>query len=636
MTDLKIKNETEYETYEAPNPTVKPSDFEHRFTGTEEKLTQTQYDFIIIGSGSAGCALVNRLCNERPDFKILLLEAGGEAHNSKVVKDPQKFTQLWNTMIDWQFTMEPMKGLRNRNSDTPKQVMAERGKTTGGTSTINAMMWVRASKEDCDRWENAGAKGWEYSNVLKNAKAIEAVQDYEELPSELRSNRGQNGPIEVHKVKYTKLDDAFSKACAKQGFVETIDYNAEMAIGNKETSAKGIIAQAQFNAGATSGRQDAFSKFIEPIMQPQFGRPKLYIASSTFVRKILFEKRNEEPYPRAIAVEVELNNGTILKIPARREIILSAGAVGSPHLLLLSGIGDREHLNEFGIKCISHAPGVGREMQDHAGCGIGFSFNDDVDLSPKYINSQAMFGFLQTKTAKELEEKDGQPRGMDIQFMLDARGLSNTARRNIPPLLFRPENRGELMQHLKEQYLYQFKLWDEERAKWGTGREKRNGGIGVILNQCVSRGRVQLRSGDPHIGPKIDPGQLTDKDEIDLKALADGMREIWKIVNTEPFKSYIDWNSGTSLSNIDINNDDQLHQYLRMATGSAWHYSSTCKMGVAEDPLAVLDSKLRVRGVIGLRVVDASVMPQGKKYPHIHTHIYIHTYIYLYIQEGNI
>ena len=115
-----------------------------------------------------------------------------------------------------------------------------------------------------------------------------------------------------------------------------------------------------------------------------------------------------------------------------------------------------------------------------------------------------------------------------------------------------------------------------------------------------------------------------------------GSLEIWKIVNTEPFKSYIDWNSGTSLSNIDINNDDQLHQYLRMATGSTWHYSSTCKMGVAEDPLAVLDSKLRVRGVIGLRVVDASVMPQGKKYPHIYIHIYIHTHIYLYIQEGNI
>ena len=109
-------------------------------------------------------------CGEREQSEF---KAGGEAHNSKVVKDPQKFTQLWNTMIDWQFTMEPMKGLRNRNSDTPKQVMAERGKTTGGTSTINAMMWVRASKEDCDRWENAGAKGWEYSNVLNFQKHVQ-------------------------------------------------------------------------------------------------------------------------------------------------------------------------------------------------------------------------------------------------------------------------------------------------------------------------------------------------------------------------------------------------------------------------------------------------------------------------------
>ena len=124
-------------------------------------------------------------------------------------------------MIDWHLIWNH-EGFENRNSDTPKQVMAERGKTTGGTSTINAMMWVRASKEDCDRWENAGAKGWEYSNVLKNAKAIEAVQDYEELPTELRLNRGQNGPIEVHKVKYTKLDDHFQKHVQNKGLLKPL------------------------------------------------------------------------------------------------------------------------------------------------------------------------------------------------------------------------------------------------------------------------------------------------------------------------------------------------------------------------------------------------------------------------------
>ncbi len=492
------------------------------------------YDYIVIGAGSAGCVLASRL-TERRDTSVLLIEAG-PADRKREIHIPAAFSKLFRSGIDWNFSTEPQEQLKGRSLYWP------RGKTLGGSSSMNAMIYARGARADYDAWRDMGNEGWSFDDVLPLFKTAEnqergASQDH-----------GVGGPLNVADLRCVNpLTRAFLKACEAAGIPANSDFNGSSQAG------AGLYQVTQKN-GARASAADAFLK-------PALRRGNLTVWTQAQVARLLIEEG------RAVGVEFFMKKEAARQqVRAAREVILCAGAIGSPQLLLLSGIGPRAELEALGIPVAADLEGVGGNMQDHLNIGQSYHATQAVSLSDaesipnllKYVlkktgpltsNIAEAGAFF--KSCASLAECDLQLHFAPVHFV--EHGLKN------PP---------------------------------GHGFS-----LGAVLLTPKSVGRIYLRSADPRKPPAIDPMYLSN--EEDLAPMREGLKMVWKLLDSKPFDAY----RGKA-----VFEKEDTASFIRAHAETLYHPVGTCKMG--QDRASVVDARLRVQGVPGLRVADASVMPK--------------------------
>jgi 4-pyridoxate dehydrogenase len=506
------------------------------------------FDYIIIGAGSAGCTLANRLSAD-PDLRVLLLEAGGWDRHP-FVKLPLGWGKvLLNRIYDWGYDGEPQDTMAGR------RIEVARGKVVGGSSTINAMAYVRGNRGDYARWTSYGLQGWSYDDVLPYFRRQETWE------GGATSYRGCDGPLATRKSRYEDpLVDAYLQAAVGAGYQFNDDYNGERQDG---------FARMQMTI-RDGHRESAATAYLHPVL----ARKNLTVVVQAHVARLVFEGI------RAVGVEY-VKGGRRHVAHASREVIVSAGAINSPQILMLSGIGDPQALAKHGIAVKAALPGVGQNLQDHAAALLIYGRAGE---SPLVANMRAdrltrgiaeaftrgtgfmtdlpggITGFVKTDPLKALP---------DIQLLFIAGSLA--AAPYLPP--FR-------------------KAFPDSFA------------CRIVLLRPESRGSVTLGSADPMIHPRIHQGLLSTA--ADWRTLRDGISLFRELARRPEIKSFVAREIGPS---SEVTTDAQLESYTRQTAVTAHHPSGTCKMGVESDPAGVVDDKLRVRGVEGLRVIDASVFP---------------------------
>ncbi len=505
------------------------------------------YDYIIIGAGSAGCVLANRL-TENPENKVLLIEAGGP--DSKMeIQIPGAYCKLHRTEVDWQFWGEPQPQLNQRKLYIP------RGKTLGGSSSTNAMAYVRGNKEDFNEWAALGNTGWSYDEVLPYFKKSELNQD---IQSEYH---GADGSLHISYAKEpSPFAHAFVDACAEIGMEKTLDYN-----GAKQDGAHLLQYTIKNNK-----RHSTAVAFLKPAMK----RKNLTVKTHTLVKRVIIENG------RATGVEVATSYTNSERINCNKEVIVAAGAIQSPQILMLSGIGDPTELKRVGIDALVPLQGVGKNLQDHFWTGIS---------SPS--NTETANAFLKPwRMTKAL-----------LQYLLFKKGpmgnspLEANAFQKSSPKLTRPDIQFHFVP---------LGIADERTDIYDLKTFSTNDGIGImaILIRPESRGTIALKSANPKDYPIINHNALSEAG--DLKKIVNALKESIKIITAPALARYTEGNIGFP---VDFSSDEALIIHIRKTMETLYHPVGTCKMGV--DSMAVTDHTLRVHKVKGLRVIDASIMP---------------------------
>jgi choline dehydrogenase len=511
------------------------------------------YDYIIIGAGSAGCVLANRL-SEDPSVKVLLLEAG-ERDTKLEIHIPAAYGKLNYTKVDWSYYTEPQTHVDDRKMYQP------RGKTLGGSSSTNAMAYVRGNRQDYDDWATMGAKGWDYAGVLPYFKKSE---NNEQIRNDYHGHGGFLNVTFAQQYK-TPLADAFVAGCVEQGIPETKDFNGAEQLG-----------ASAFQFTIKDGKRHSTAQaFLKPVLN----RKNLTVVTGAHVKQIVIENN------KAKGVEI-LKNGSVETFEAQREVLLSAGSFGSPQILMLSGIGSKEELLKHKIEIKKELEGVGKNLHDHLMFGISnlSTWKGTLNNVLKPLNQvKHLLNYLINKkgpfTISPLEanaflKSDPSVLQPDIQFM------------------FVPGHMGN----------------DESVAK-GTDIYKPDSypkmdGFTIlpVLLQPKSRGYVALRSANPLDAPIIQPNYL--QEESDRILLIKAFKIARKVMASEAFKPF----TKSIYYPINAETDEAILQHIKNTLECVYHPVSTCRMG--EDAMSVVDSRLRVHGIEGLRVIDGSVMPK--------------------------
>ena len=476
------------------------------------------FDYVIIGSGASGSVVANKL-SARPDTRVLVLEAGGPATHEGI-SDPGGFVSLWGSDIDWALATEAQPGMAGR------ELTINQGKVLGGSTSMNAMMYVRGNRRNYDTWSALGADGWSYDDVLP---AFKALEDYEGGASD---EHGVGGPIPVVDCPDPVMrSEEFMNAATEVGFDGPYwDTN-----GARQENGAGLL---QFHIDSQGRRASAYTVFLEPVRD----RQNLVVETGAHATRVLFEGG------RAAGVEY-LQDGELKQVRAESEVIVSAGALLSPKLLMLSGIGPAAHLREHGIEPLVDLPGVGQNLQDHVQLPVVFKRKTDSPMTTLLTGNVL---FLRTRPGSDAAAPDVQ-------------------------LNFTPSIPAPLAPMLNIAFAACIFL--------------------PILVQPFSVGEVRLRSSDPAAPPSIDPRYF--QQPADVEALRRAIGTIREIASTKPFA---DLNEAEILPG-----DADLGEFIRSQGSTLWHPAGTAKIGL--DAMSVVDPQLRVYGVEGLRVVDASVMP---------------------------
>ena len=506
-------------------------------------MTNTKYDYIIVGAGSAGCVLANRL-SEDPNNNVLLLETGG-SDKSIFIQMPTALSIPMNTKkYAWQFETEAEPFLNNRRMHCP------RGKVLGGSSSINGMVYVRGHARDFDEWQQAGAENWDYAHCLPYFKKAETWSfggnDY----------RGDSGPLAVNNGNNMKnpLYQAFVDAGVDAGYLATADYNAEQqeGFGPMHMTVKNGVRWSTANA------------YLRPAMK----RNNLTVVTHALVHKVLLEGK------KAVGVRYEVK-GQLTDQLCNKEVLLSAGSIGSPHILQLSGIGKAETLQAAGIEQVHELPGVGENLQDHLEFYFQFKCLKPISLNGKIDPLNKLL--------------------IGMRWILNKSGLGAT--NHFESCGFIRSKASLEWPDLQYHFLPAAMRYDGKEAFAGHGFQ-----VHIGHNKPKSRGAVKVVSSDVNVAPQIQFNYLSHQDDIEgFRACVRLTREI---INQPGLDEY----RGEEIQpGLTVQTNEQIDQFVRSSVESAYHPSCSCKMG--EDAMAVVNSETKVHGIESLRVVDSSIFP---------------------------
>jgi len=503
----------------------------------------SEADYVVVGAGSAGCVMAARL-SEDPTCRVILLEAGGE-DNNMWIHIPLGFGKTFaDPRVNWCYETEPDAGAGGRKIFWP------RGKVLGGSSSINGMVYIRGQHEDFDHWRQLGNPGWSAADVLPYFRRAEHQTRGED------EFHATGGPLCVSDVKDGHpLCEAFIRACNDAGFQRNDDFNGrdQEGVGYHQTTTR------------NGKRCSTAVAYLHPVRN----RPNLQVITGAHTQKVLFESK------RAVGVAFS-RNGAGRTVRARKEVILCGGAIGSPQILMLSGVGPQAHLAEFGIPVVHHLPGVGQSLQDHYSaaiklkCAFPITLNDVMQSNFKKLKAGLDYFMFR--------------RGPLTVITADVALFARTR-----PELATPDVKVSIATFSADRPQDGLHTWS---------------GFTLLVYQLrpESRGEIRLKSADPADQPAMRPNYLSAA--MDQRTIVDALKMGRELLGSSHMRAFIE---SEYVPGPGVTSDEQLLDYARNNGGTVFHPTSTCKMGT--DAMAVVDPELRVIGVEGLRVVDASVMP---------------------------
>ncbi|XP_062560649.1 glucose dehydrogenase [FAD, quinone]-like [Armigeres subalbatus] len=544
--------------------------------GTEDEETiEDWYDFVIVGASPTGCVLANRL-TENPEWKVLLLEAG-ERENF-FVKVPVFAAYMQSTSYNWGYLAEPQNyscwGMKEQRCALP------RGKGLGGSTLINYMMYVRGNRQDFDSWAAVGNPGWSYKDVLRYFKKSE--KSFLDITN---GYHGQDGPLDVRFVPYrTKMARIFLNGLQELGF-PLVDYDGEQQLGAS-------FLHANIRNGQ---RLTASTAYLDNVLD----RPNLHILTDSRATKILIDAKTKRAY--GVQFVQDKKRYTIL---AKKEVILSAGALQSPQLLMLSGVGPKEHLQNVGVPVIENLP-VGKILYDHI-YFTGLTFTTDTQNFTLHANR-----VLTLKMLGKYLQGDGTltiPGGVEVIGFINTQ---NTSRDAVPDAELIFVNGSPAADHgsaIRRGFRLKDDVYETYRSLESGERDAFS--VHLVLLHPKSRGYMELKNNNPFKWPRIYTNYL--KEDDDIETLLRGVKRVLKILDTPTMKKF-----GVKLHNIPLptcarekyGTDDYWRCALRSLSTSMYHQTATCKMGPQTDPEAIVSPELQVHGISSLRVADVSIIP---------------------------